>query len=265
VSFPVAPGRPDERLALVALLALARGAGLGGARLFGYAARPRPFAGDVAHAGAALGALVLTAAGVGVAPWGLVAIALSAGARCLGAPSLADLVPRRPCWGLVLRAAGPRTARVAAVALDRVRPTPAAPWVMLAAVGIALLSTLGGLQVRAAAAVALVGVGAWAWWLGRPFRPDPAAPEAAAARAVLTLATRAAADADDTTAILLVGCGSEDGAGVRAYLDWWALPRSVAVHLAPGAGGAAAALTRAGWRVSPTLPEPSPPDPRSSS
>jgi hypothetical protein len=234
-----------------ALLALVRDAGLGGARLHGQPVPARPFAGELLHAGGGLLAFLVAALGVEPGAWALGLVLLSAGARCLGLPSAASLLPRRPGWALVLRPRGPRTTRVVAAALDRPRAVPALPWLALCFQGVALLALLGGQTPRVAAVVGLVLVGGWAYVAGRPPRPDPAGAEAEAARGVLALARRAAEHGDDTTAIAFTSAGNADACGILALLDWWGLaPARTSVSLALASPGAVAALTRNGWSVS---------------
>lgn len=258
IALPVDPGGPTERLALENLLRRARSSGLAGARLFGHVAAAPLHGGDIAHACAALVAFAAAAAGLDAGLWLLVVIALSSALRAIGAPSLDVLLPKRPCWSLVLRPCTPATRRIVVASTDRARLAPRLPLCAFGMIGVALLSLAAGRPGWFVGAASLLGVVAVAAWLCRSARPEPEGPEATAALSLIRLAARE----DPTTAVVLAACSSARGGGVLDVLDWWGLrPDRVEVHLVrvpsdPGAGGApapipaaASALLRAGWRV----------------
>lgn len=245
LALPVAPGSPAEAAALHLLLARARAAGLGGARIHGFAGRAWPNGPEVVHAG-----LGLAASAVGWV-WldaGLVLFslaALSAGARCLGLRGAGALLPRVPCASLVLRARTPRTRRVVAAALDRGQARPPLRWAMLAGMALATGALWAGPHAGQAAALLLAGVGAAAFLADRAPRPRAGAPEVAAVEAVLAEARRLAAAADEETAVVVSACSAAEGDGVAAFCHWWDL-RGVEVWLVGGGADAVAALGREG-------------------
>ncbi len=247
IDLPIGAGLLRRRAALAALLDHVRGRGFAGARLHGHAAPAGAYRADVLHAAFAGAGLLLAMAGAAPALGVLLLALLSSVLHALNFPSAAVLLSRRVSWVLVLRGATPATRAVVAASLDRVRPTPALPWMTLGACGIALLASTGGLAVQGVGVGMLAGIAAVALWRGRGFRPELDAPEGAAARALLLFAESQPPD----TVVLLLGTGAVDGAGFTAFADWYALsPEHVEVRLVPAPGGAAATLSRAGWRVS---------------
>lgn len=247
-ALPLAAGTRGEQAALAVLLEHARGAGLGGARVQGFAGQPRAHAAEGAHAllGAVAMALSWAWTEGGAILLGLVA--LSAAVRCTGLRGAASLLPRSPCFNLVLRGRGPRTRRVVVAALDRTRPVPSLRWAVLGGVAAALLARLLGPNASAVVGVTVLGVAAWAWIADRPAPPRVGAPEAEAAAAVLAEALRLEAAGDDEVAVLLSGCAAERGEGAAAFCDWWALS-GAEVILVGGSPSAEAALRRAGHPV----------------
>lgn len=229
---------------------VALGAGVGGARLFGHPAGLAPHAGDLAHAVAGVVALAVASTGLAAGFFTLGAVILSAALRAVDLPSADRLLPRTVAWSVLLRPCAPGTRRMVASVADRARRVAALPRITLGALLVAMLSPFGGLAAEAAAAAGLLALAGVCAWLSRAPSPDTAGPEAAAARALVALAARL--PPEDTTAVAVCGGTSADGAGVAAILDWWGVPSGIEVDLVglPDAvAPAAAALTRAGWRV----------------
>jgi hypothetical protein len=232
------------------LLLAARAAGLGGARLFGYAGPVPPHAGDLAHAAGglvALGAGVFFEAGM----WGLGVVLLSGAARALGLPSADLLLPRRPSWAVLLRPPSPRMRRLVAAPADRPPVAAILPRVTLAALIVAFAGLAVGTEGVAVGAVGLAGVAGVALWFGRDTRADRTSTEAWCARAAVEHAAQLAASGDEETAVAVCGGSGLAGHGVAAILDWWGRkPGSVELDIVgspAGAGRSVQRLGHVGW------------------
>lgn len=256
--LPVRAGTADERRSMELVQKWAGGA----ARLEGCVGDAPPGALELAH----LGAAALATVTHWFAPWALVGVlvvlAVSATARAAGWGGIEALVPRRAAWNLRIGQAGPSTRYVVAVAADRTRPLGGVR--ELVAVVITLVTLLAAAApwlpdlAHPAPGLVLLGVAfAFTWRRIHADVPGADFPEARAVAAALQSMGRAGTLARTDVAGVVAGTGADTGAGVRGFLDWWALDRARCTVLwvdggASGVrlrGGPVDRLRKEGWEV----------------
>jgi hypothetical protein len=210
---------PAATQAMHQLLGRLRAAGLAEARLQGFAAPPSPATQDRAHLVAAALLMVLGMF------WPLPAMILLLGltlSALLGARTgyYLPLAPKKLAWNLMVQRNHRHVKRIVFVVLDRQRRIPTLRYATAVILALCCLTpSLPVLLPTAGSCLLLLFLGLY--YVDRPFKADPAAPEQQAMAALLTAAQHPALK---DTWLVASNAGVH---GLQAVQDWWALGEKV--------------------------------------